>query len=121
MALAVAVTLAIPIALVVAVAAPSVAEAPLPGTANTTVIPESGLPDESTTSAFSGSANAVLTAVVWPLPLETEIVDGGTNAADTARSALIASVQVGVVPAAAQAPPQPVNVPPATADAVSTT
>jgi hypothetical protein len=68
---AVAVTLALPAASVVAVAALRVAAAPVAGTANVTVAPETGLPSLSFTIATSDAPNAVATTVVCELPAET--------------------------------------------------
>ena len=69
--LAVAEILARPLLLVVAgLGVPSVAEAPLPGAANVTETPLTGLPLESVTNA-TRLLNAVLTAVLCVPPLDT--------------------------------------------------
>ena len=70
---AVAETVASPEAFVVVGEPVIAADAPEPGGANVTVAPETGLPLASFTRATSGDANAVVTAVVCPLPLLTVI------------------------------------------------
>jgi hypothetical protein len=58
---AVALVVARPLLSVVTVAEPNVASAPLDGPANVTLTPDTGLPDESVTTATSEEPNAVVT------------------------------------------------------------
>src|SRR5947199_268780 len=67
MVLALAVSLAWPLAPVVTVAPPGkVALAPLPGAANVTLTPDTGLPNWSVTVATNGLVKVVLTVALWP-------------------------------------------------------
>ena len=68
---AMTVTLAMPELSVTADAALKVALAPLDGTAKNTVAPGTAALIESVTTARSADPNAVLTGVLWPLPLES--------------------------------------------------
>src|SRR5438093_1313504 len=82
-----------PDALVVAVLAPpeNVPLAPLPGAANVTSTPLTGLPKESLTVAWNAVANAVFTVAFCGVPAVAAILAGvpatpptGLNAANTA-------------------------------------
>jgi hypothetical protein len=70
---AVALVVARPLLSVVVVAGVKVASAPLDGPAKVTLMPDTGLPDESVTSATSDEANAVVTVADCALPLDTAI------------------------------------------------
>jgi len=56
-----------------------VALAPEPGAVKVTVTPLTGLPPESFTVATRGAANAVLMAVLWPVPL-VAVIEAGVDA-----------------------------------------
>src|SRR3954462_4473803 len=120
MALAVAVTLAMPEPSVIAVGDDSVASAPVPGPANVTVTPGTGVSLLSVTSTASADANAVDTTVVCGEPLDTVAVVGvSANVAVTLCA--LAMVTVHAVALPVHAPPQPRKVPPVIGDAVSAT
>src|ERR1041385_958679 len=109
-----------PEASVTAVGDDSVARAPLPGPANVTVTPGTGVPLLSSTSTASAEPNAVDTVVLCGEPLDTVVV-AGTSANVAVTLCAPAMVTLHVVDVPLHAPPQPTNVPPVIGVAVSTT
>jgi len=64
-----------PLASVVTVAEPpNVTEAPLPGAANVTAAPETGLLNASRTIAWNGAAYSAPASSTWPFPLSAVMV-----------------------------------------------
>ncbi len=75
---------------VVVATPPNVALAPVLGAVNVTVTPGARLPNASVTLTASGFGNAVLTEVLWPLPLTTAMAAGGPAAFVNAKFAGVA-------------------------------